>query len=282
MRVISLSTIPPRFDRIGATIQSLVNQKDAADEIRLYLPKSYRRFPEYDGGLPELPAAVTVVRPDHDLGPASKVLFAAESLRGRGAQILFCDDDQIYPPDWSRQLFSIQAERPGECVALLGKLLSPKTRRTRSGLPGARRRNPNLDLGYRSAKLLYAARRLAGAPATKPTRRRIARAGYADILMGFGGVVIRPDFLDERALDIPPILWSVDDYWLSGMLAARGIPIWLSDQPFAPLASSAADVDALFDATIEDADRWEANASCIRYMQEHFGIWHEPQRPKRR
>ena len=273
MRVISLSTIPPRFGEIGATIQSLVAQLDHADEIRLYVPKTYRRFPAYDGSLPALPEAVTVIRPDHDLGPASKVLFAAEELRGRDAQILFCDDDRIYPKDWASQLFEIQAERPGECVALFGKLLSPETGRTRSGLPGATRRSSTFDLEYRYAKLRYALKRLAGVPAVKPTRRRIGRSGHVDILMGFGGVVVRPEFFDDTATNIPPILWSVDDYWLSGLLALRGIPIWLSHELYAPLVSSASDIDSLLAATIEDADRGKANSACIRYMQETFGIW---------
>ena len=273
MRIISLSTIPPRFCKIGATLQSLLAQRHHVDEIRLYIPKVYRRFPDYDGAVPELPDGIRVVRPEDDLGPASKVLFAARDLYGREAQILFCDDDRIYMKDWAQPLFALQASRPNECVALFGKLLSPKSNRTRAGLPSAKRRNSNFDLSYRYAKLRYGLKRIAGASDEKPTRRRIGESGYVDILMGFGGVVVRPDFFDESALDIPPMLWSVDDYWLSGLLAARGIPIWLSDQLHAPLVAAAGEIDSLLAATIDDADRWTANTACIHYMQETFGIW---------
>ena len=273
MRVISLSTIPPRFGKIGATVQSLLAQRDHVDEIRLYIPKVYRRFPGYDGSLPELPEGIRVIRPDDDLGPASKVLFAARDLYGRDAQILFCDDDQIYMKNWAQPLFDLQANRRGECVALFGKLLSPESDYTRAGLPTAKRRNSNFDLPYRYAKLRYGLKRITGASDEKPTRRRISKSGYVDILMGFGGGVVRPDFFDEGALDIPPMLWSVDDYWLSGLLASRGIPIWISDQLHAPLVAAAGDIDSLLAATIDDGDRWTANAACIRYMQETFGVW---------
>ena len=49
----------------------------------------------------------------------------------------------------------------------------------------------------------------------------VRKAGFADILQGLGGVVVRPDFFDDEAFDIPDILWAVDDVWLSGMLEPR-------------------------------------------------------------
>ena len=39
-----LTTIPPRFDKLGATLASLKRQKDPADRILLNIPRSYRRF----------------------------------------------------------------------------------------------------------------------------------------------------------------------------------------------------------------------------------------------
>src|SRR4051794_32719177 len=64
LRIISLSTIPPRFDRLAPTLKSLVEQSGAIDEIRLYIPKRYRRFPDYDGSVPSVPDGITIVRPD--------------------------------------------------------------------------------------------------------------------------------------------------------------------------------------------------------------------------
>ncbi|EAS51101.1 conserved hypothetical protein [Aurantimonas manganoxydans SI85-9A1] len=273
MRVISLSTIPSRFEEIGPTLETLLTQTGHIDEVRLYVPQVYRRFPDYDGSVPKVPTGISIFRPDHDLGPASKILFAAKDLRDTDAQILFCDDDQIYGADWAEQLFEEQAKRPNECVALFGKLLSPETGRTTCGREGATRRNSNFDWQYRVAKLRHQLSRLGGSPQLAPSRRRIGKSGYADILLGYGGVVVRPRFFDEQSYTIPPVLWSVDDFWLSGMLARNGVPIWLPADFFAPLGSSASDIESLFSATIDNADRKAANAACVRYMQETFGVW---------
>ena len=85
MLIVSLSTIPPRFDKIGETLKSLLNQSVKADHIYLYIPETYRRFPDWDGQLPHVPDGITIRRTDIDLGPATKVLPAARAHRGAGS-----------------------------------------------------------------------------------------------------------------------------------------------------------------------------------------------------
>ena len=46
MLIISLSSIPPRFPKIGETLGCLLNQTVKADRILLHIPQSYRRFPD--------------------------------------------------------------------------------------------------------------------------------------------------------------------------------------------------------------------------------------------
>lgn len=269
-RIISPSTIPPRFAEIGPTLKSLVDQTGHIDEIRLYIPRIYRRFPDYDGFVPELPGGISLHRPDDDLGPASKVLFAASSLRGSDAQILFCDDDRHYPKDWADALFSEQAARPKECVALVGKDLPIPF--TRPAMPRARRAARGLD--YRLRRLHQRIRTLiAKRSIVRPEPVIIGEPGYVDVLQGFAGAVIRPDFFDEEARVIPDVLWAVDDYWLSGLLAAKDIGIWLPAGLERPAPTRANDLDALYDATIDGADRTEANRKCVEYLQGRFGIW---------
>jgi len=77
--VVSLSTIPPRFDKIGEALQCILKQDRAADEIHLYIPKCYRRFPEHAFCLPAVPDGVLVKVVDDDLGPATKVLPCAKA-----------------------------------------------------------------------------------------------------------------------------------------------------------------------------------------------------------
>jgi hypothetical protein len=273
LRIISLSTIPPRFDKLGKTLKSLVEQTAAIDEIRLYIPKRYRRFPDYDGSLPSVPDGITIVRPDNDMGPASKVLFAARDLRGRNAAILFCDDDKAFAPNWAAQLFAAQDARPDECVALIGKDVPTDIAKSSAFLPKAVR-TQQIDLSLRARRLKHkVAARILRAERPKPMPRLIAKGGYVDVLQGLGGVVVRPEFFDDIAYDIPDVIWAVDDVWLSGMLALKGVPIWLPAGLEEPATTDAHDFSSLFLATIEGADRIEANRRCIEYMQEHFSIW---------
>ncbi len=72
--IITLSAIPPRFAALGPTLRALLRQRHPADEIRLNIPERYRRFPEWDGTLPEVPEGVTILRCAQDYGPATKLL----------------------------------------------------------------------------------------------------------------------------------------------------------------------------------------------------------------
>ncbi|GGD97514.1 hypothetical protein GCM10011390_15380 [Aureimonas endophytica] len=282
-RIISLSTIPPRFRLIEPTLRSLLRQSMPADEVRLYIPRSYRRFPDYDGSLPDLPPGITLCRPAEDLGPASKILFAADELRERDCQILFCDDDRIYQPDWARFLFEHQARRPRECVSLVGKPIHrPKTAAGRRRRRREERRSPQKAgfakplLNPRRAALHIAdffARTWKPADARVLQRSRIYRAGHAEILQGYGGVAVRPHFFDASAKVIPDIIWAVDDYWLSGLLASRNIPIWLPAHAPMPLKSATSGVESLLESEIDGSGRTEANQACIDYMRARYGIW---------
>src|SRR5262249_34545989 len=124
LRIISLSTIPTRFKTLAPTLKSLLDQRARVHDIRLYIPRHYRRFPDYDGSVPEVPEGITIVRTEEDLGPASKVLFAVREQRANRGQILFCDDDRIFSPTWAADLFAAQDARANECVALIGKVIS--------------------------------------------------------------------------------------------------------------------------------------------------------------
>lgn len=112
-----------------------------------------------------------------------------------------------------------------------------------------------------------------GRPQPVPTRRAHLRSGYVDIVLGYGGVLIRPDFFDDDAYDIPWELRSVDDVWLSGMMGKNGVPIWL-DAGHRHIPAAEADLhDPLHAATHAGMGRHDANRRCIDYMRDRYGIW---------
>jgi len=265
MKIISLTTIPSRFAGLGSTLESLVAQ--SSDQVWLHIPRAYRRFPDWDGRLPSVPAGVSIIRCDSDLGPATKILPAARALRGKEAQILFCDDDCIVPRGWATRLFALQTRRRDQAVAVyvrpsyLPDTPTPEGRQAWE-LPITR------DLPYRASRLAH---KLLGTPVAY--RRPFWVAGYGDVFFGVGGVVVRPDFFDELAWDIPDIAWLVDDVWLSAMLAHKGIRIYCPWRAALPKAQDSSHQDSLFEATFQGKGRQELNRAAAQYCRDSFGIW---------
>lgn len=276
--VITLSTIPPRFDRIAPTLVSLLRQRSRPEAVELYIPRSYRRFPAWGGALPDVPEGVTIIRVDEDLGPATKVLPAARLWRGKNVELSYVDDDHVFAPGWAGQVLALRSRLPGAALCAIGNTLErlggtadPAPRHPRAvHAPPA-----DMQIGYQLRRL--------GAALTKANRRpnrlrqpfrHLLRSGHADIAEGYGGVSIRPEFLDDLAHDIPPVLWAVDDVWLSGHLARRGVAIWADTA--LNLARKLVETSAtqpLLTARIEGANRDQANLACIDHMRATYGVW---------
>lgn len=259
--VISLTTIPSRMHLIAPTLRDLLAQTADVAEIRLNIPHRYRRFPDADISLPNFPKGITVVRVDKDYGPATKVLPTVQAFAGQDVDILFCDDDQHYEPGWAARFCAGRAAHPNACIVENGYDLPQRD--TTDLQPRARRRPK--DWRYRVARLASGLQR-------KPSP--YLKSGYVDIFQGYRGAMIRPDSLPTGAFDIPDVLWTVDDIWLSGQLTQAGVPLWLiaveNDTVKAPMANA---VDALQHFTYKAHDRLKADASCISYFQRTYGIW---------
>ena len=278
MLIVTLSTIPSRFGMIRPTLDCLLNQSLRPDRVIIYVPESYARFPDYDGGLPEVPEGVEVQRTPQDLGPATKILPAIQQFRGSDCTLVFCDDDQIFPRNWLEQLVTRARKRPDDCIVSVGANLkdqdvTPPTGPQRQ--PRALRFWRILDpfIRLRMARK-WMVEKLTGRAQPPATRRPILRSGYMDIVIGAGGVLVRPEFLDHPdAFDIPENLRLTDDIWLSGILEANGVGIWVDARHGLRRSTFTGQVDALQHITEAGNDRRTANARCITYMRENFGIW---------
>lgn len=261
--IITLSTIPPRFPLLAPTLKSLLSQSLRAEEIRLYIPERYRRFPDWDGSLPELPKGINLHRFENDMGPASKILPAARDLSGRDVDILFCDDDNIYDRHWHKRIKQAAVKKPNTCIVEMGY--------TFLDMNDADRPLDRLPRGrFRKRDLKYRLQRLAYLHLKKPN---ITTTGYVDMLAGYGGVLVRPEWFDELAYDIPNIMWTVDDPWLSGNLERRGIPIWMTGKGYQLHDIGPGLVDSLTDFVSEEHDRSKANLLVVDYFRNNYGIW---------
>ncbi len=275
--IVTLSTIPPRFPYLEQALPYLLNQTAQIDEIRLYIPKTYRRFPDYDGGLPTVPTGIRIMQPDEDLGPATKILFAAEELRGQDVNIIYCDDDRAYEPDRFERMVAEQDNHKNTCIASITWEVDVEINGARYWSGIAKKDHPKFarkGLQYRLNRVgQFLRERRSGIKEQKPRYALYSEGGYAAIAEGCGGVLVKPDYFDEQVYDIPPVLWSVDDVWLSGHMARKGIKIWQPANFINPLLTDGSDAFALYDATLEGAGRNAANFACIEYMHDRYGIW---------
>ena len=270
MLIFTLTSIPPRFSRIGPTLGSLKAQTARPDAIHLYIPASYQRFPDWNGNLPKVPEGVEIHRVADDFGPATKVLPAARAFRGRDVDILFCDDDRAYAPGWAAEFLRAKRAHPGCAIAKRGMMAHDKVGTTtrRKLQPRALHRPEWADPGFLIRRLV-AGRNSAG----QPERKLFSRSGYTDMFEGCAGVLVQPDYFDDRAFDIPQVARTVDDVWLSGMLAHKGIPIWLVANTLTPAKTGADGQAPLAQMQTGGDGRHEANIAAIRHMQEEFGVW---------
>jgi hypothetical protein len=276
MAIISLTTVPPRFAALPEVLASLLSQSHVIEEIRVYIPKTYRRFPQWSGEVPQIPPQVRLIQVEEDFGPASKVLHAVKDLKGTSTPILFCDDDRIYPIGWAEGLLQAHKEKPSCCVAVHGRHLHEIIPIDPSPLSGRRAKvgKQYFDPVYRWQRTVQRLRQLRMTPVgEKPLRGLVPRAGYTEILLGYAGALVLPDFFDSAVFDIPDDVWMVDDIWLSGHLARRRIPIWLHKRQSVCLRAKNDPVVALRNSVFDGTDRDGSNKRAIAYFQNTYGIW---------
>ncbi|SOB91117.1 hypothetical protein SAMN05877809_101296 [Rhodobacter sp. JA431] len=268
--IISLTTIPPRFSQIGATLRDLLRQDVKIDEIRLNIARSYRRFPGIVPSLPTLPEGITVHISEQDYGPGTKLLPTLRDHLGKDTEILFCDDDQEYAPDWARRFLETRREKPNCCIVGKGYDFDSRPKGSRYFIedtlfPRAYRQQKGL--GYRLQRLVHLAQR-------RPKPFLATLPGYVHVLEAYRGALVRSEFFPEEVFDIPDLLWTVDDPWFSGHMARKNVPIWmmLRDRPHRD-GYEAHHTERLLEFEYQGVGRLDADTACIDYFREHYGIW---------
>jgi hypothetical protein len=268
--IVTFTTIPPRLPLLGEALRSLAAQRLRPDAVELYLPPAWRRFPGERPSLPPLPDWLTVVETDRDLGPATKVLPALQRHAGRAVDLLLCDDDMCHDPDWTTRLAALRRDRPEDVVCEYGLDLAdlcgdPALIPADRPQPRARVNRPPPEA------LSQSLRRMAGGGPGLPY---LAAPGHVDVFFGFRGALLRPGWIDPRARDLPDILWTVDDVWLSGMAALAGRRIWAGGAAcWMQGRGTASAVAELVRHREHGVGRAAANRLCVDYLRKRFGLW---------
>lgn len=268
--VITLTAIPPRFANLGAKFASIARQSVRPDRVQLTIPKHYRRFPGERPALPTLPDWVEVCETEMDYGPATKILPAARRWAGSATDLLVCDDDRLQDSDWVARFRRARASRPNDILCERGWNIEDRFNMSQDApaLPRAREAaRGGRTLSYRLKRALTLGR-------FHPPRRIYETAGYVDVFEGFLGALIPVAAIPETAFDIPDVIWTVDDVWISGMAATNGTFVWAhgearpvySDGHFDRVASLRHHVE-------QGVGRVGADQLAVEYLREHHGVW---------
>jgi len=184
--VISLTTTPPRIQKIWPTIHSLLLQSQLPSKIYLWIPKHYKRF--NNTSIPHIPEflnhpLIQVERIDKDWGPATKLLPALEKFKDLPeTKIIVVDDDRVYPPELISTLIIHASAHPKSAITLIGTDIKQHKR-----------------IKYKKTRVPYP----------------------VDVLMGHGGYLVKPKFFSPAVFDYsqaPFEAFFEDDVWLSGHL----------------------------------------------------------------
>lgn len=194
--IVSLTTIPSRIGRLRPALNSLQDQTLRPARIYLALP-AYSRREERPYAVPEWlrrHPLVTILASPKDWGPATKLIPALRRHENDPDRaILAVDDDNVYPRRFIETFARYARELPDAALSLRGWPMPESLRWQES-------------------------REFTGAQITAPVE--------TDVITGCGGVLVRPRFFDPAFFDYapaPPQAFFVDDIWISGHLARKGI-----------------------------------------------------------
>ena len=196
--IVSLSTLPDRIWNLRPTLECLLTQTRPPDEIVLAIPlHSLRQDRAYE--IPEWLAdlqGVRLLQSDRDWGPATKFIPAIrdELAAGRAETlIMVVDDDRIYPRDAIESYLHFAAQLPDAALCFRGAAM-PRS------------------LDWHDAKMVHG--------------NRLREPRGVAVITGCGSYLLKPGFFDERLWDYsvaPAAAFYMDDIWISGWLARRGV-----------------------------------------------------------
>lgn len=266
--VVSLTSIPPRFPHLKNTLDDLLNQSIPITEVRINIPNRYRRFPDWDGTLPSVPRGVRISRAEEDFGPATKVLPTLLDVNDDDTEVIFCDDDHHYDINWAQRFVGARTLNPTSCIAAFGYDIDERVPRHEGSIQ--RQWTPRVQ--HREKNFQYRLKRLLSGFRWKGDL--VKSPGYADIFEGVAGVMVKPSFFPPEVYNIPDVLWTVDDPWLSGHLARNQVPIWvMSGTPFWHRGKGPQHLEALYSMNYKGYNREAADSACIEYFQKNYNIW---------
>lgn len=248
MRVIvSLTTLPTRYDNLWCTIESIKNQTIQVDDIYLCIPnESIRCSMKYPRVPEQILQNVRILNVEKDYGPICKIIKTLEIEKDPETIIITLDDDIIYPNDLIERLVNKSLLYPNSAIGGTGIILGPNI--LFSSIISSMSPKWNNIIGFNVPK----------------TGRDV------DILCGVSGILYKRKFFPEKLdelLELVELDFDVfknDDVLLSSYLGARGVSkkIFL-DLPIIKNHKNIKDTFAISNSRIKFLHSfWKATISC--------------------
>jgi hypothetical protein len=243
--IVSLTSIPSRVNKIGATLCSLLDQKLPV-KIRLYIPGKANCEPympyRLNSRIINCPR-LEIHTVEKDYGPALKFLPALEQAqRDKNLSVIIVDDDIIYPYEFIEKLYlaSLQDTNSVHCT---------------------RGWKHSTGLQWEKTKTLFSH------TLSMPTR--------VGIITGCGGYILSPTVI--RKLDLnalfdyskaPAAAKLMDDIWISGHLSAINVHKYVT--PYIPRIRE--NMSTLFTPKHLNKQRKERNNEVILFFENQWDI----------
>ena len=192
---VSLTTLPSRMRQLELTIASIERQRFKPDGILLGLPTMSKREGTPYAIPQELVDRVTVISTE-DRGPGTKLYSALDAIHDPDTIIITVDDDVEYEEHVLEKLVAASLRHPHAAIGFCGwnaeKLI----------------RGGDYELMY------------------EENGNWPSNPAPANVLEGYRGIAYRRGFFDADVLDYEfhEGAFFVDDVWISGYLALKGIP----------------------------------------------------------
>jgi len=249
MIIVTFTTIPPRFQNIHFTINSILSQTVVPDKIVINVPEKYNNYSN-NLQFPKIDDSRIIVNRCRDYGPATKLLgLNATELYDNMTDddiIIVLDDDRNYNNRMVENFVHYNTIYPDKAMTIAGWEIEVVT----------------------DGKVSYPKRKL-------PRGREFHSCGHIDVLGGCCAFALTKrmcpfnnDEIFKLTKEDPK--YYVDDIWLSGFLTLNGTDIYIvpnstrSDEPrnvnnnINPLCNS---------------NRNKINTICAEYFRVKYNLW---------
>jgi len=271
--LITFSTIPQRVKNIDSTLASLCTQLGHGDAIKIYIPLIVKRLnkeisnndikaiAEIEKKYPR----VSVQYIDEDLGPLTKMAYAVRDpiIRNNFDRVIFVDDDQVYDKNFLER-FNKHYYLDKTCLTQSGTWLNRYT-------PYSRRTLNPYGRPPRFKGFSYRIRRLARLFfVSKPSPW--VKGGFIDLLEGWSGVSVDPNWFDDEILNIPEDISRADDVWISGYLESRKIGIYVIPNCILALDNGSSEISSL-KGEVEKNSVESVYSRAVEHCRSRWNIW---------